>query len=141
MRACQVARSRPTLATPWTVGHQAPRSMGLSRQEYWSGWPCPPPEDLPDPGIKPVGSCTAGGFFTTEPLQIPSRHTASKLYNTPTAALGPSQSPWPHSPNKRSSQARLPALPCGSPRPRDTLACRSPKTLLFNLDCYQLGQP
>ena len=39
--------------TPWTVAHQAPLSMGFSRQEYWSGLPCPPPGDLPDPGIKP----------------------------------------------------------------------------------------
>ena len=38
-------------ATLWTVAHQAPLSMGFSRQEYWSGWPCPPPGDLPDPGI------------------------------------------------------------------------------------------
>ena len=36
------------------VAHQAPLSMGFSRQEYWSGWPCPPPEDLPDPGIEPT---------------------------------------------------------------------------------------
>ena len=35
----------------WTVAHQAPLSMGFPRQEYWSGLPCPPPGDLPDPGI------------------------------------------------------------------------------------------
>ena len=40
-------------ATLWTVAHQAPLSMGFSRQEYWSGLSCPPPGDLPDPGIKP----------------------------------------------------------------------------------------
>ena len=40
-------------ATPWTVDHQAPPSMGFSRQEYWSGLPFPSPRDLPDPGIKP----------------------------------------------------------------------------------------
>ena len=33
-------------AIPWTVAHQAPLSMGFSRQEYWSGLPCPPPGDL-----------------------------------------------------------------------------------------------
>ena len=38
--------------TPWTIAHQAPLSMEISRQEYWSGLPCPPPGDLPDPGIK-----------------------------------------------------------------------------------------
>ena len=39
-------------ATPWTVAHQAPRSMGLSRHEYWSGLPFPSPGDLPNPGIE-----------------------------------------------------------------------------------------
>ena len=39
--------------TPWTLAHQAPLSMGFSRQESWSGLPFPPPGDLPDPGIKP----------------------------------------------------------------------------------------
>ena len=40
--------------TPWTVVHQAPLSMGFSGEEYWSVFPCPPPEDLPDLGIEPV---------------------------------------------------------------------------------------
>ena len=40
-------------ATLWTVAHQAPLSMGFSRQEYWSGLPCPPPGDLPNLGIEP----------------------------------------------------------------------------------------
>ena len=40
--------------TPWTIAHQAPLSMVFSRQEYWGGLPCPPPGDLPDPGIKPA---------------------------------------------------------------------------------------
>ena len=40
--------------TPWTVAHQATLSMGFSRQEYRSVWPCPSPGDLPNPGIKPV---------------------------------------------------------------------------------------
>ena len=39
-------------ATPWTVAHHAPPSMGFSRQEYWSGLPFPSPGDLPNPGIK-----------------------------------------------------------------------------------------
>ena len=55
-------------ATLWTVAGQAFLSMGFSRQEYWSGLPCPPPRDLPDPGIEPPSLRTpalAGGFFTT----------------------------------------------------------------------------
>ena len=46
-------------ATPWTVAHGAPLSMGFSRQEYWSGLPFPPPGALPHPGIEhetPVSS-------------------------------------------------------------------------------------
>ena len=40
-------------ATPWTVAHQAPWSMGFSRHEYWSGLPFPSPGNLPTPGIEP----------------------------------------------------------------------------------------
>ena len=57
-------------ATPWTVAHQAPPSMGFSRQEYWSGLLCPPPGDLLEPGIEPTSltsSALAGRFLTTEP--------------------------------------------------------------------------
>ena len=56
--------------TLWTVAYQAPLSMGLSRQEYWSGLPYPPLSDLPDPGIEPTSHASpewAGGFFTTDP--------------------------------------------------------------------------
>ena len=52
-------------ATPWTVAFQAPLSMGFPRQEYWSGLPCPPPGDLPNPGIEPMSPALAGVFFTT----------------------------------------------------------------------------
>ena len=48
-----VAKLCPTLVTLWTVTHQAPLSMGFSRQEYWSGLPFPPPGHLPDPAINP----------------------------------------------------------------------------------------
>ena len=52
--------------TPWIEIRQAPLSMGLSKQEYWSGLLCPYPEDRPNPGIEPVSLRTpalAGGFF------------------------------------------------------------------------------
>ena len=55
-------------ATPWTVACQAPLSMGLSRQEYWSVFPCPPPEDLPDLGIEPtslMSPALVGGSYPT----------------------------------------------------------------------------
>ena len=56
--------------TLWSVACQAPLSMRFSRQEYQSRLSCPPPEDLPDPGIKSVSlmsSALAGSFFT--PIQ------------------------------------------------------------------------
>ena len=64
--------------TPWTPRglcparptHQAPLSLGFSRQEYWSGFPFPPPGDLPNPGIEPTSPAypaLAGGFFSTKP--------------------------------------------------------------------------
>ena len=48
-----VAQCVQLFAIPLTVAHQAPLSMEFSGQEYWSELPCPPPGDLPDPGIKP----------------------------------------------------------------------------------------
>ena len=55
-------------ATPWTVAHQAPLSMGFSRQEYWRGLTFPSPGDLPNKGIQPtslISPVLTGGFFTT----------------------------------------------------------------------------
>ena len=43
-------------ATLWTIACQALLSLRFSRQDYWSGLPCPPPKDLPDPGIEPASS-------------------------------------------------------------------------------------
>ena len=48
-----VAKSCPTLATPWTEEPGRLQSMGFSRQEYWSGLPFPSAGDLPNPGIEP----------------------------------------------------------------------------------------
>ena len=59
--------------TPWTVAHQAPLSMGFSRQEYWSGLPFPPPADLPDAGMVPASPALADGFFPTEPPGKPQK--------------------------------------------------------------------
>ena len=57
-----------SFVTPWTVARQAPLSMEISRQEYWSELPFPTPGDLRDPGIEPTSLASpvvAGGFFTT----------------------------------------------------------------------------
>ena len=92
--------------TRWTVTHQAPLSLGFSRQEYLSGLPCPPPGDIPHPGIKPasLGSpALAGRFFTAEPpgdskTSVPIIYSIKELAQTPllckvTSASLPSQ--WP----------------------------------------------
>ena len=70
MRACMLSHFSHVqpFMTPWTIAYQAPVSMGFSRQEYWSGFPCLPPGDLPDLGVEPTSLTTtalAGRVFTT----------------------------------------------------------------------------
>ena len=69
MCECKVASvGSQSFETLWTKAHWAPLSMGSSSQEYWRGLPCPPPGDLPNPGIEPTcltSPASAGGFFTT----------------------------------------------------------------------------
>ena len=62
---------RQLSATPWTVAHRAPLSMGFSRQEYWRGLPFPPPGDLPDPGIKPVSPALQANSSLLSPRGSP----------------------------------------------------------------------
>ena len=64
-------------ATPWTVAHQAPPSMGFSRQEYWSELPFPSPGDLPDPGIKPRSLAFQADALTSKP---PGKSLSLSLY-------------------------------------------------------------
>ena len=60
--------------TPWVVSDQAPLSMGFSRQEYWNGFPCPPPGDLPNPGIEPSSpALKAADSLPTKPPGKPNR--------------------------------------------------------------------
>ena len=67
-------------ATPWTVAHQAPPSMGFSRQEYWRGLPFPAPGDLPDPGIEPKSPALQTDALTSEPpLSLSSVNVLSSL--------------------------------------------------------------
>ena len=61
-----LSRVRP-FATLWTVAHQAPQSVGFSRQEYWSGLPFPSPGDLPNPGIEPRSPTLQADTLTSEP--------------------------------------------------------------------------
>ena len=71
-------------ATPWTVAHQTPLSMGFPRQEYWRGLSFPPPGDLLDSETELKSPALAGGFFATEP---PGKHSPR---------FGDCQSSWSH---------------------------------------------
>ena len=82
----------------WTVALQAPLPMRFSRQEYWSGLPCPPPGDLPNPGIEPtslMSPALAGRFFTT--------HTTLEALIC-NISLPPKKSPCPDSFSKEICQ-------------------------------------
>ena len=87
-------------ATPWTVAHQAPLSMGFPRQDDWIGLACPSPGDLPDPGIKPSSPALAGRFFTTEPpgkSQTSTDRTSNlRLFLNPSVFLLPKTPHYSH---------------------------------------------
>ena len=71
-------------AIPWTVAHQAPLSIGISRQEYWNGLPYLPSRDLPDPRIEPVSPSSpalGGRFFAIEPPGKPCPLVVAGLIN------------------------------------------------------------
>ena len=86
---------RSDSVTPWTAAHQAPLSMGFSRQECWSGLPFPLPGDL-DPGIQPESPALAGGFFTAEPAGKPNRwaENSSSCFSSPNGELLISAKIW-----------------------------------------------
>ena len=91
--------SRVQSAALWKVARQAPLSMGLSRQEYWSGLSCAPSGNLLHPGIKPMSlmsPASAGGFFITwEALDTVSRASlAAQMVKNPPATWRPGFNPW-----------------------------------------------
>ena len=93
-------------ATRWTIAHQAPLSMGFSRQEHWSGLPCSPPGDLPDPGMetaswKLMSSALAGSSL---PLAPPGKPYG--LFSLPPHGLS---SPW-NSPGQNAGVGSLSLL-------------------------------
>ena len=77
-------QSYSTLCDPWTIAHQAPLSMGFSRQEYWSGLPCPPPMNFPTQGCV---SYIADIFFTAEPPDLNSKFHDGKFFPLPVCLL------------------------------------------------------
>ena len=82
---CIAAQSCQTVCDPWTVAHQAPLSMGFSRQEYWSGWPRPPWAGwggcLPNPGIEPGSPALQADSLPSEPPGKPLELEGS-VYNS-----------------------------------------------------------
>ena len=75
--------------TPWTVAHQAPPSMGFSRQEYWSGLPFPSPGDLPNSGIEPRSPSMQADTLTSEPILVNSNICYCEIViNTQTWSVG-----------------------------------------------------
>ena len=81
MDGCLVAQSC-LFATSWTVAHQAPLSMGLSRQEYWSGLPFPFSGDLPNPGIEPTSPALQADALLTELHRKPHRMLNVTLFGS-----------------------------------------------------------
>ena len=99
---------------PRTAVHQAPLSMEFSRQESWSGLPCTPPGDLPDPGTKPespVSPALAGRFFTMSVTGKPNTHTHTYIFMLLLSHSVMSDPLRPHGLQHAS-------LPCPSPSPR-----------------------
>ena len=70
-------------ATLWSIAHQAPLSIGFSRQEYWSGLPFPFPGDLPNPRIKPRSPALHADALTSEPPGKPQPLLIKSTHNVP----------------------------------------------------------
>ena len=107
VNACVLSRFRHVrlFVTPWIVAHQAPLSMGFSRQEYWSGFAMPSSKGSSCPGIKPASlksPALAGGFFTTS--------ATWKANSVKFSCSVLSDSLWPH-------ELQHARPPCPSPTP------------------------
>ena len=74
------------LGAPWTVACQAPLSMEFSRQDYWNGFPCPSPGDLPNPGIGPRSPALQADSLPSKPPGKP--HKKGKLQCVDLEELG-----------------------------------------------------
>ena len=94
---CMLSHFSPVqlFAALWAVACQAPLSMGFSKQEYWSGLPCPPPGDLPDPGIELVSPALQADSFPSGkglsawgllPPAAPAPHSCSLSFLQTTAS-------------------------------------------------------
>ena len=89
-------------AALWIVACQAPLSVKFSKQEYQGGLPCPPPRDLPYPGIKPMSLASPALFITCAPLGSPEPGAQ------PRRAVGlPGEKPWPCSSSPSAGTPKL----------------------------------
>ena len=77
IKVCHSLSRVHLFAIPWTVACQAALSMGFSRQEYWGGLPCPPPGDLPSPGIEPGSLALQADSLPSKPPGKPNMHTTT----------------------------------------------------------------
>ena len=92
----EVAQLCMTLCDPWIVAYQVPPSMGLFRQEYWSGLPFPSPGDLPNPGIKPGSPTLQADALPSEPPGKVSAIQHRKSVHESESPSVLSDSLWPH---------------------------------------------
>ena len=133
-------------ATPWTVAHQAPLSMGFPRQEYWSGVPLPSPGDLPNPGIEHRSPALRADASPFEPpgktthVCILSRFSCVRLFVTPWTAAH--QAPLS---TEFSRQEYWSAMPFPSPTRSiqalkywDIFRMNCPKQIFLILFCVEL---
>ena len=83
MHVCVLSHSVVSnyFATPWTVAHQAPLSMGFPRQEYWSGLSFPSPGYLPDPGIEPGSPAFQADSLPSEPPEKPIESSDHRFFS------------------------------------------------------------
>ena len=132
---CESFRPVRLLVPPRTVAHQAPLSMGFSRQEYWSGLPCPPPGDLPHPRIEPRSPALQADSLPYEPPGKPKNTGVGGLslrqgvFPTQESNWGllhcrPSESPHPYPVLKPCSISEHPLLPWGGVEVREGMGVR-----------------
>ena len=98
-------------ATPWTVAHQSPLSMGFSRQEYWSRLPFPSPGDLSNPGIKSESPALQADSLQSEPPGKPKNTGAGSLFLLQGSLPNPGIKPGSPALQADSISAELPGKP------------------------------
>ena len=94
LRVCECSPSRVLFAFPWTIAHQAHLFMGFLRQEYWSGFPFPPPGDLLNLGIELVSPESPALEVDIYHFATWEAHPSDSINNKPKNPLGHTQVVW-----------------------------------------------